>query len=120
VSLQCFYLDEYRLAFAFATLGKPSRETFGKTFRSEAVAGFYAAIGDRKRVVKIGGIGEIAHAELVQPIEGTGFSLAANENVDGELLRVHASILASVHSREAVPHHPVCLNLDADGSRKVI
>ena len=69
---------------------------FGETFGSEAVAGFDAAVGDGERVVEIGGVGEIAHAELVEPIVRAGPFLAEDDDVDGELLRVHASILASL------------------------
>jgi hypothetical protein len=82
------------LAFAFAALGKPGGEAFGEAFRSEAVTGFDAAIGDGESVVEFSGVCEIAHAELVEPIERAGLSFAANEEFDRELLRVHASILA--------------------------
>jgi hypothetical protein len=86
--------DEDGVALAFAALGEPSGETFRETGRSEAEAGFDAAIGDGERVVKVGGVGEVAHAELVEPIERAGFSVALNHDVHGKLLRVHASILA--------------------------
>ena len=94
LELERFDFDEEGLAFAFATLGEPGGETFGEAFGREAVAGFDAAVGDGKSVVKIGGVGEIAHAELVEPIERAGLFVAENDDVDGELLRVHASILA--------------------------
>lgn len=86
--------DEDGLAFAFAALGEPGGEALGEAFRSEAIAGFYAALGDGERVVEIGGVSEIAHAELVEPVEGAGLFLAEDEDVDRELLGVHASILA--------------------------
>src|SRR5438552_13498904 len=54
----------YRLAFPFATLCQPRGEACGKTFRSEAETGFDLTIRDRKGVVKVGGVGKIAHAEL--------------------------------------------------------
>jgi hypothetical protein len=92
--LEGFDFDEHGLAFAFAALGEPSGEAFGETFGSEAIASFDAAVGDGERVVEIGGVGEIAHAELVEPIERAGVFLAEDDDVDGELLRVHASILA--------------------------
>ena len=82
------------MAFAFAALGEPDGEAFGKTIGREAVAGFDAAVGDGEGVVEIGGVGKIAHAELVEPVEGAGLFVAANDHVDGELLRVHAAILA--------------------------
>lgn len=86
--------DEDRLAFAFAALGEPGGEAFGETPGSETVAGFDAAVGDGESVVEIGRVGEIAHAELVEPIERAGLFVTENDDVDGELLRVHASILA--------------------------
>lgn len=104
------------MAFAFAALGEPGREAFGETSRSEAVAGFDAAVGDGKCVVEIGGIGEIAHAELVKPIERAGLFVALDDDVDGELLRVHASILASVARslRQAGASH----RLKIDGAKE--
>ena len=93
-ALQLRYFDEDALAFAFAALGEPGGEAFGEPFGREAVAGFDAAVGDGESVVEIGGVGEIAHTELVEPIEGAGLFVAENDDVDGELLRVHASILA--------------------------
>ena len=86
--------DDDGAAFAFAALGQPSGETFRKTCGGEAIAGFDAAVGKGKSVVKIGGIGEIAHAELVEPVEGAGPFVALDDDLDRELLRVHASILA--------------------------
>jgi len=82
------------MTFAFAALGEPGGEAFGEAFGGEAIAGFDAAIGDGERVVEIGGVGEIAHTELIEPIERTGLFLAKDDDVNRELLRVHASILA--------------------------
>src|SRR5579859_1734486 len=92
--LEGFDFDVDGVTFAFAALGEPGGEAFGEAFGSEAEAGFDAAIGDGKGVVEIGGVGEIAHAELIEPVEGTGLFVAENDDGDGELLRVHASILA--------------------------
>lgn len=86
--------DDHRLAFAFAALGEPGGEAFGEAFRREAKACFEAAVGDRERVVEIGGVREIAHTKLVEPFEWAGLFFAANDDFDRELLRVHASILA--------------------------
>ena len=82
-------MHEDRLAFAFAALREPRPQAFGEALRSEAVAGFDFAGSDGERVIKIGGVGEIAHAELIEPIEGTGASLTANHHVDFEFLCVH-------------------------------
>ena len=88
-----FHLDG--LAFAFAALGEPCSEALRETFRCETETGLDAPVRDRERVVEIGRVGEIALAELVEPVERARFFLASNEDVDRELLRVHASILAS-------------------------
>ena len=77
------------LAFAFAALGEPSGEALGEAFGSEVETGFDLAISDRKRVVKVGGVGEVAHAELIEPIERAGAAFAANYHVDMEFLCVH-------------------------------
>jgi hypothetical protein len=98
------------LAFAFAALGEPGGEAFGEAFGCEAEAGFDAAIGDGERVVEVGGVGEIAHAELVEPIKRAGLFFAVDKNVDGELLSVHASILA-VNKR-------VLAKMDLNGERR--
>jgi len=92
--LESFHFDVHRLTFAFAAFGQPVCEALGKTFGRETVAGFNAAVGERESIVKIGRVGEIAHAELVEPIERAGLSFAADEDVDRELLGVHTSILA--------------------------
>lgn len=91
-----------RLAFAFAALGEPGGEPFGEAFGREAKTRFNAAIGDRKCVVKIGGVGEIAHAKLIEPIQRAGSLFAADDNVDRELLGIHASILAGRAKGEVV------------------
>jgi len=94
LALQNGDFDEDGLAFAFAALREPSGQAFGKAFWGKAITGFDAAVRDGKRVVEVGGVGEISHAELVEPIEGAGFFLAEDQDVDGELLGIHASILA--------------------------
>jgi len=84
----------YGLAFALATLRQPGRKAFGEPLGSEAETGFDLAIGDGKRVVKIGGVCEIAHAELIEPIERAGARLSANDYIDVEFLGVHAEFIA--------------------------
>ena len=83
-------MHEDRLAFAFAALREPRPQAFGEALRSEAVAGFDFAGSDGERVVKVGGVGEIAHAELIEPFERAGAGFAADDHVDVEFLRVHA------------------------------
>jgi hypothetical protein len=90
------------MAVAFATLREPNGESFGKTIRTEAEAGFDFAFCDRKGVVKVGGVGEIAHAELIEPVERAGARFAADDDVDIEFLRVHErKIIAAAASRAA-------------------
>ena len=83
-----------RLAFAFAALGEPGGETFGKTLGSEAKAGFEAAIGGRECVVKVGGVGEIAHGELIEPFERARPPLAADQHIHLKFLGVHGIRIA--------------------------
>ncbi len=82
-------MDRHGLAFAFAALGEPGGEAFGEAFGSEAEAGFDFAVGDGERVVEVGGVGEIAHAELIEPIERAGAGFAANDDDYVEFLGVH-------------------------------
>src|SRR5690348_12105523 len=81
----------YGLAFALAALREPGGEALGKTFRSEPETGFNLTISDGECVVKIGGVGEVAHAELIEPVERAGASLSANHHVDMEFLCVHVA-----------------------------
>jgi hypothetical protein len=61
----------------------------GEAFGSEVETGFDLAIRDGKRVVKVGGVREIPHAELIEPIERTGAAFTSNHHVDVEFLRIH-------------------------------
>ena len=90
LGLQRCDLHDHRLAFAFAALGEPGGEACGKFFGSEAEAGFDAAVGDGQGVVEFGGVGEIAHAELIEPLERARLFLAANHDIHVEFLSVHA------------------------------
>ena len=84
----------HRLAFPFATLRQPGGESFRETFGSEPETCFEAAIGKGQGVVEISGIREVAHAELVQPVERTGFLLTANDDIHLKFLRVHGEMIA--------------------------
>ena len=79
------------LAFAFAALREPGGEAFGETFGSEAEAGFDFSVGDGERVVEVGGVGEIAHTKLVEPIERAGAGSAADNYIYVEFLCVHGA-----------------------------
>jgi hypothetical protein len=78
------------LAFAFAALREPRAKSFGETLGREPEARFDSSFCHGKRVIKIGGVGKVAHAELIEPFERAGASLAADHHVDVEFLRVHA------------------------------
>ena len=83
-------LHHHGLSSAFPVLRQPCSESFRKAFRREPKAGFDLPIGDGEGVVKIHGIGEVAHAELVQPLERAGLRFALNHHMHIEFLRVHA------------------------------
>jgi len=52
------------------------------------------AVSQGKRVVEVRGICEIAHAELIEPLERASAALAANDDIHFEFLRVHGAIIA--------------------------
>jgi hypothetical protein len=58
-------------------------------FGGEAEAGFELAFGDGESVVKVGGVGEVSHAELIEPVEWAGAGFAPDNDVYIEFLRVH-------------------------------
>src|SRR6266446_3568569 len=62
------HLHDYGLAFAFAALRKPRAQAFGETLGRKPKARFDLTFADRKGVVKVRGVGEIPHAELIEPI----------------------------------------------------
>jgi hypothetical protein len=84
------YLHCDRLALPFATLRKPSTQSFGKAFRGQPKTRFDFALSDWESVVEVGGVGEVSHAELIEPFEWACAALATNDYVHIEFLRVHA------------------------------
>ena len=90
----------------FAALRQPLGKTFGKTLRPKPETGFHEAVGNRKSIVKVGGIGEIAHAELVQPLQGAGFALATNQNIHVKFLCVHIGMIAPQNPRQSPRETP--------------
>jgi hypothetical protein len=68
-------------ALTFAPLREPRCQPFGKALRSQAKAGFDSAVCHRQGIVEIGGIREIAHAELIEPIEWAGAAFTANNDI---------------------------------------
>ena len=77
------------LDMALAALREPGREGRGKALRCSAEADFHATLGGGEGVIELGGIGEVAHAELIQPLERAGSPLPCNDDVHGQFLRVH-------------------------------
>jgi len=83
--------DANGLSLALSPLREPSRESFGETFWREAEARLDEARGNGEGIVEFGGVGEVAHAELVQPLQGAKIALTANEDLHFEFLGVHAN-----------------------------
>jgi hypothetical protein len=67
-----------RFAFAFSALVQPSAQAFGKALWGNPETYFNGAGFQWQRVVKLGGICEVPHAELIQPIQWTIPPLAAD------------------------------------------
>ncbi len=84
-----------RLAITFTALAEPRGKRFGETLRCDAKTHFDSACARSQRVVKFGGIREVAHAEGVEPFERARPSLAANDDVHFQLPRVHTSSITS-------------------------
>src|SRR5437879_12729324 len=84
-----------RLAITFTALAEPRGKRFGETLRCDAKTHFDSACARSQRVVKFGGIREVAHAEGVEPFERARPSLAANDDVHLQLPRVHTSSITS-------------------------
>src|SRR6476646_9281714 len=61
--------------------------------QGDVAADFHLAIGDGKRVVENGRVGEIAHAEAVQPLQRAGLTLVAGLIFDANLAGEHPAIL---------------------------
>ena len=87
-----FDLD--RLTFTLTALGQPCGKTVRKSLRGKTKAGLDNSVSDGKGIVKIGGIGEIAHAELIEPLERASAALPANDHLDSESLRIHGPSIA--------------------------
>ena len=87
------------LPFALAALRQPGSQSFGEALWSQAKARFESTVSDRKGVIKFRRVGEIAHAELIQPFERAGAALAANHYVHRKFLRVHSPSLSLLATR---------------------
>jgi thioredoxin 1 len=81
--------DVYGLAFALTALREPSGQALGKPLRRQLKTRLDHSGGNRQRVVELHGIREIAHTELIQPLERAGAAFAADHDVYQKFLRVH-------------------------------
>ena len=79
----------HRLTFAFTSLRQPCGQSFGKTFWRQPEARFDFSIGHGKCVVKIGGVREIPHAKLIEPVQWTSAALPANHHFHIQFLCIH-------------------------------
>jgi len=71
----------------------------------DAVAGFEEAVGDGEGVVKDGVVGEVAHGEVVDLVDGAGVGLAGGvDALDGETADEHDSTLTD--ARRAAARRP--------------
>jgi len=96
-------LHHHRLAFTFATLREPCGQAFCEELRRQTKTGFDFAVGDGQRIVKLRSVGEVAHAELVQPFERAGAPLAANHYLHRKFLRVHFTELTIARRQQGAP-----------------
>jgi hypothetical protein len=86
--------DDDGVAVPLATLGEPITEGGGETRRIDAQAGFEEAVGSGESVVELGGAGEVAHAEGVEPFERAGLSFSGDEDFRDQFSRVHGKSIA--------------------------
>lgn len=93
-ALQDFHFNLDGLPFAFAALGEPSGEAFGKALRRQPEAGFHAAIGKGQGVVEVCGVSEVPHRELIEPFKRAGAALAADQHINLKFLGVHKRMIA--------------------------
>src|SRR2546423_3870906 len=56
---------------------------------SYSKAGFDFAFPDRKSVIEFSRVGEVSHAELVEPFQRTWLALSANQQLNLKSLDVH-------------------------------
>src|SRR5207245_9722129 len=73
-------LYPHGLAFAFAALREPRSKAFSEALGSQAEAGFDLSVSDRERVVEVGRVRKVAHAELIEPFKGAGARFPANHH----------------------------------------
>ncbi len=91
----CADFHMHRFSIALAPLCEPFFERRRQMRGRDAEAGFEAAFAGGQRVVKLGGVGEISHAEGVKPFERARLALFADDEINGEFLCIH---VLSIHA----------------------
>jgi len=83
-----------RLSLTLAPLRQPRAQSFRKTFRGQAEAGFHATVLHRQSVVELRRVGKIAHAELIQPLQRAVSALTFDPYIHVKFLCVHVQRIA--------------------------
>lgn len=112
---QTHHFDADRLPFPLASLRQPGGQALSKAFGRKVKSGLQAAVGNGKCVIELRGVREVAHAELVKPLERAGFALATNQYIHLKFLRVHEEIIAPQSSAKIGPFLPLsntCLSVE--------
>src|SRR4030088_2105307 len=82
------------MPFTFSALREPRSKTLRKTLRSDSKAQLNRSFAYRQRVIELHGVGEVAHAELVQPLQRASSPLCPDHQFHSEFLCVHVAIIA--------------------------
>jgi hypothetical protein len=85
-------LDFHRFAFTLASLCEPSSQPFRKPLGRQSKAGLHESVRYRQRVIKVRRIREIAHTELVQPVQWATSSRSSDQHIHLKFLRIHERI----------------------------
>jgi len=88
------YFDADAIPFTLSALRKPGSEALRKTLRSDPEAHFNRPLADWQGIVELRGIGEVAHAELIEPFQRTCSPLSLYHQLYSEFLRVHVVMIA--------------------------
>lgn len=94
----------HRLSQSLAAPREPGGHGFREAFGFYAGAGFEEAVGKRERIVKFSLTGEVAHTEIIQPIERAGATLGTHDDLDAELLSEHESSIVRGSWEKEHPH----------------
>ncbi len=74
-----------------------------KAIERDPAAGFKLAVGGGEGVVKDCFVGEVAHSEIIDPVDGARVGLAGGiDSLDGEAARKHVSTVTDTRSPAAI------------------